>query len=100
MRKDVQGIVGRRVDAPHIIVPSQGPAGLIDFEAREQGSMGMMSCQPATSTLKLMAARGSQTVSLSPKHSPWKKSSKAGGSSNFARGKPKNLFGQVKLCFN
>ena len=38
-RKEVEGIVGRRVDAPHIIVPSQGPAGLIDFDSREQGNV-------------------------------------------------------------
>lgn len=53
---------------------------------------------PTSSTQYLMQARGHQTISLSPKHSPWKKTSK-GSTSNYARGKPKNLFGQVKLCF-
>ena len=46
-----------------------------------------------------MQARGHQTISLSPKHSPWKKTSKGSVSNNYARGKPKNLFGQVKLNF-
>lgn len=48
---------------------------------------------------QMMKARGQQTISLSPKHSPWKKATGKNSASNYARGKPKNLFGQVKLCF-
>ena len=67
--RDVEGIVGRRVDAPHIIVP-QGPVGKNDYEAREQGNIVQ-----SLANNPLMQTRGHQTISLSPKHSPWKKPS-------------------------
>ena len=54
---------------------------------------------PTNNTMGVMQARGHQTISLSPKHSPWKKPSNKNSTSHYAKGKPKNLFGQVKLCF-
>ena len=50
--------------------------------------------------LAIRGAHTAQTISLSPKHSPWKKASSKNATSNYAIVKTKNLFGQVKLSLN